>query len=67
MKKQIEVSPQFIVDPNGKKTAVIIDMITFEKLLDAAEDFYLGSLAEKAITEETDWVTLDDWEKEIRH
>ncbi|OGB84120.1 hypothetical protein A3F66_02905 [candidate division TM6 bacterium RIFCSPHIGHO2_12_FULL_32_22] len=61
-----EINPKFVVDSRGKRTAVILDIVTFEKLLDSAEDFYLGSLAEKELNEETDWVDLEEWEKDIK-
>jgi hypothetical protein len=51
MKKQsnVEITPQFIVDKAGKKTGVILDIATFEQLMEKLEDLYLGTLAKDAL------------------
>jgi predicted DNA-binding protein len=50
-----EIAPQFIVDKAGKKTAVILDIATFQHLIDELEDFYLGVLAQAALNEDPDY------------
>ena len=44
--------PQFIVDENGNKTAVILDLKFFNKLLEELEDLYDIAEAEKIIKKE---------------
>jgi hypothetical protein len=46
------LTPQYIIDKSGKKTAVILDIDSFEKLLEEIEDIYFGSLAKKALKKE---------------
>ncbi len=51
------LKPQYIVDKTGKKTAVILDINSFEKLLEEIEDGYFGSLAQKNLElEENDLI-----------
>ncbi|MFI5332536.1 MAG: hypothetical protein ACHQVS_00370 [Candidatus Babeliales bacterium] len=54
MKKQssAEITPQFIVDKAGKKTGVILDIATFEQLMEKLEDLYLGTLAKDALKDD---------------
>ena len=53
MKPVIECIPiQFVVDKTGKKTAVILDIETFQHLMDELEDFYLGIIAQTAKRED---------------
>jgi len=47
-----KITPQYIIDKSGKKTGVILDMPTFEQLLEEIEDIYFGSIAHKALQEE---------------
>jgi len=63
--KKGEINPQFIVDETGKKTAVILDILTFEKLMEAAEDYYLGKMAEEVLRTETEWVDFEEFEKKL--
>ena len=52
MKKQaLEFSPRYIVDEQGKKIEVVLDILTFEKMVEKLEEVYLGLQAEKAIGE----------------
>lgn len=46
------LKPQFIVDRKGKKTAVVLDIKSYEKFVEEVEDLYLGMLASKALAEE---------------
>jgi len=49
MKKNSKMSaglnPQFIMDAQGKKTAVILDIRTYERLVEHIEGLYLGFIA----------------------
>ena len=64
MKKNIlEISPRYIVDSTGKKTEVILDVSTFEKILESLEDLYFGLQAEKALQEE--YIDFDEANHEI--
>lgn len=69
MKKQIlddykllEISPRYIVDESGEKKEVILDISTFEKLLEQLEDLYLGRMAEQALAEKSEF---SDFEEKI--
>lgn len=48
---------QYLVDASGKKTAVVIDIKTFEKLLEEIEDIYFTALAEVALEKETEEIS----------
>ncbi len=50
------LSPQYIVDKKGKKTAVILNIDSFEKLLEEIEDIYFGSLAKAALEQEEETI-----------
>jgi len=45
--------PKFIVDENGRKVSVIVDIETFEQLMSELEDFYDNLLIDQSIGEET--------------
>lgn len=60
-----DIPAQFIVDNAGKKTAVILDIKTFEKLLDELEDFYLGELAQAALKQEQEWISHDEVKQQL--
>lgn len=65
MKKDIlEISPRFIVDSSGKKTEVILDISTFEHMLESLEDFYFGLKAEQAL-KEGEFIDFDEANKKI--
>lgn len=49
----LKITPQFIVDKAGKKTGVILDMATFEQLMEKLEDLYLGTMAKDSLKEDT--------------
>lgn len=60
MKPSTECIPtHFIVDKTGKKTAVILDIETFQHLIDELEDFYLGIIAQTAKREDAETVSHD--------
>lgn len=57
MRPMIQVMPQYIVDENGKKTGVILDIVTFKKLLAEIEDAYFGSLAQMTLEKEKEYLS----------
>ncbi len=50
------LTPQYIVDKTGKKKAVILDINSFENLLEEIEDIYFGSLAKLALEQEEETI-----------
>lgn len=50
--KKIEIEPRYIVDNSGKKKEVILNIKTFEKILEQLEDMYLAREAQKALQED---------------
>ncbi|HJZ23856.1 MAG TPA: hypothetical protein VJ201_05340 [Candidatus Babeliales bacterium] len=48
-KEDLNISPRYIVDSTGKKTEVVLDISTFEKMLESLEDMYFGLQAEQAL------------------
>jgi PHD/YefM family antitoxin component YafN of YafNO toxin-antitoxin module len=57
--------PQFIVDATGKKTAVVIDIDTFEKLMEKLEDLYLGTSAEEVLENETEFYDFEKVKRDL--
>jgi predicted DNA-binding protein len=65
MKKEtLEISPRYIIDSSGNKTEVILDVSTFEKMLEALEDLYFGLEAEKAL-KEGEFIDFNEANKKI--
>jgi len=62
-----EINAQYIIDKSGKKTGVILDINTFERLLEEIEEFYFGKMAECVMEKEKDQkkYTLDEVKDEI--
>lgn len=60
-----EIQPQYIVDNEGNRTAVILKIDQFERLMEDLEDFYLGKLAEAALENDTERHSLDSVKKEL--
>lgn len=48
-KEHLKIALRYVVDSNGKKTEVILDISTFEKMLGSLEDMYFGLQAEQAL------------------
>ena len=44
-----KIHPRYIVDNKGEKTDVILDISTFEQLLEEIEDLYFSSVAHQAL------------------
>ncbi len=65
MKKDIlEISPTYIVDSTGKKTGVILEISTSERMLERLEDMYFGLKAEQAL-EEGEFIDFNEANKKI--
>ena len=68
MKKEtlgtLEISPRYVVDSTGKKTEVILDISTFERMLESLEDLYFGLQAEQAL-QEGEFIDFDEANKKI--
>lgn len=64
--KTLDFQPQFIIDKAGNKTAVILDIKTFEKMQDELEDFYFGTLAEAALEKEEGFVSHDAVKRKVQ-
>ena len=68
MKKEtletLEISPRYIVDSTGKKTEVILDISTFERMLESLEDLYFGLQAKQAL-QEGEFIDFDEANKKI--
>lgn len=68
MKSQVkDILPlQYITDPKGKKTAVILDIKTFDKLLEKIEDLYLGNLGELALEQDEEFISHEDVKRGLK-
>ena len=65
MKKEaLEISPRYIIDGMGKKTEVILDISTFEKMLESLEDLYFGLHAEQVL-QAGEFIDFDEANKKI--
>lgn len=51
-KEKLTINPQYVIDKFGEKTAVMLDIKTFESLLEYIEDEYFGKQALKILQEE---------------
>lgn len=66
MKKDfLNIHPQFIVDQNGKKTGVIMNIETFEELIEKIEDLYFGSLAHQNLQDKTKFQDFEEFKKKL--
>lgn len=50
-KNELTISPRYIINEQGEKTEVVLDIQTFEKIHEILEDFYFGLKSEKALSE----------------
>jgi len=55
-----QIPAQYIVNKTGKKTGIIVDIETFEKLLEEIEDVYLGALATAALKQEQEYIPHEE-------
>lgn len=63
-KENISIEPQFIINKTGKKTAVVLDIKTYESILESLEDFYLGAKSEQ-ILQKCDFIDFAKANKRI--
>ncbi len=54
------IRPQYILDQTGNKTAVILDIVTFENILEALEDNYLAKIGTQILATEDSYTDLDE-------
>lgn len=59
------IVPQYIVDKAGKKTGVILDIITFDQIIEEIEDMHFGAIAHKALQKEDMYVEHSEVKKKI--
>lgn len=57
------ISPRYIVDENGRKTAVVIDFNEYENLMELIEDLEDARDLLKAELEATDFTPYEDFRK----
>ena len=63
----LNINEQFLTDNQGKKIAVVIDLETYQKMLDDLDEFYCEKGYEQAIIEteeeinQGDWVSLEEY------
>lgn len=68
MKSSLSLDPlkaQYIVDKDGKKTGVILDIKMFNALLQELEDLYDITQAERIIEKKDQKYTLEEVEKSL--
>jgi len=58
------MEPRYIVDSTGKKVEVVLDLSTYEKMVENLEDSYFGEQAERAL-EEGEFIDFDEANKKI--
>jgi hypothetical protein len=51
-KEKLTIDPQYLINKAGKKTAVVLDMKTFENILEYVEDDYFGKQAANILLED---------------
>ncbi len=65
MKKDaMDIEPRYIVDSTGKKIEVVLDISTFEKMVENLEDSHFGEQAERVL-EEGEFIDFDEANKKI--
>ena len=58
------IDPQYIVDRAGIKTGVILDITTFEQMIEEIEDMCFGAIAHRALQEEDAYVEHSEVKKD---
>lgn len=61
----LDIHPQFIVDQNGKKTGVIMNIETFQELIEKIEELYFGSLAQDSLKNEAKFNDFNHFKNKI--
>ena len=66
MKKNLlDIQPQFIIDQNGKKTGVIMNIEIFEELIQKIEELYFGALAHQSVKDQTKFQDFETFKKNL--
>ncbi len=60
----MDIELRYIVDSTGKKVEVVLDLSTYEKMVENLEDSYFGEQAERAL-EEGEFIDFDEANKKI--
>ena len=60
-----ELKAQYLIDNKGNKTGVLLDIKTFEALIEKLEDLYDITEAEKIIEKKGKKYTLEEVEKSL--
>jgi len=62
-KHNLEITPQFIVDHTGKKTGVLLDMLTFDQIMEKLEEFYLRCAAQYELDNQPEFSSFQEAKK----
>jgi len=65
MKHILDIHPQFIVDKDGKKTGVIMNIETFEHLIETVEELYFASLAHETLKSKDKFHDFEEFKKKL--
>ena len=65
VKLMAALKTQYLVNDAGKKTAVVMDFVAFERFMEKIEDIYLGALAQQALATETEYEDFEKVKKEL--
>ena len=57
----LELQEQYLIDTNGNRIAVVIDINTYQKLLDELDEYYCLKGYEQAVTETEPEITSGDY------
>ena len=63
-KNTLYMEPRYIVDSTGKKVEVVLDLSTYEKMVENLEDSYFGEQAERVL-EDGEFIDFDEANKKI--
>jgi predicted DNA-binding protein len=59
------LSPQYIVDDTGKRSAVILDVKVYERLLEELEDFYLSRAGEDILSQDEERISIEEVKRNL--
>ena len=57
----LELDKQYLTDVNGNQIAVVLDINTYQKLLDELDEYYCLKGYEQAVTETEPEITSGDY------
>lgn len=60
-------NPRFITDDKGNKLEVVLDIATYDKLIDLIEDYYLGQMAQEVLAceDKEEYVDMHEFKKRL--